>query len=406
MPKPTRAALPDLPLLRAWWSHRQGLDGSCSKATAAQVLERTGWARSVGGVGPYLTLHARAGLGRESVDASVGALELHELPSARGCTYVVPASDYALALRLSQAFGGTNELATAKKYCDVTDAEIDKLSDGIVKVLGKKKALDPKELKDELGDLVRSLGEVGKKRGLSTTLPIALGLLQSSGEIRRMPTNGRLDQQRYRYVRWTPNPTAKLELSAEEAHVELARRYFRWTGPATVAEFQWFSALGVKAAKAAIAPLGLVPLGPGDERLLFPEDLEALQAFKIPKDPQYALVSSIDGIVLLRRKVIDLLDPADLEHPVFVETATRAIGYLMDLPSHAILDRGRLIGLWEYDPEAESIAWTSFGKPTAALKKEVARVEAYVRDELGDARSFSLDSPASRAPRIASLRAS
>ena len=34
-----------------------------------------------------------------------------------------------------------------------------------------------------------------------------------------------------------------------ESFTELARRYFRWIGPATLAEFQWFAGLGVKAAK-------------------------------------------------------------------------------------------------------------------------------------------------------------
>ena len=34
------------PKLRAWWFHRQGLDGSLRDATPAQVLERAGWARS------------------------------------------------------------------------------------------------------------------------------------------------------------------------------------------------------------------------------------------------------------------------------------------------------------------------------------------------------------------------
>ena len=72
--------------LRAWWSHRQGLDGSLSGASAAEVLERSGWARSVGGVGPYLTLFARAQIGREAAEAAVKNLEIHELPAARGCT--------------------------------------------------------------------------------------------------------------------------------------------------------------------------------------------------------------------------------------------------------------------------------------------------------------------------------
>jgi hypothetical protein len=39
-----------------------------------------------------------------------------------------------------------------------------------------------------------------------------------------------------------------------------------------------------------------------------------------------------------------------------------------------------------------------------AVAAAVARTGAYVRDQLGDARSFSLDSPKSRAPRIAALR--
>ena len=65
--------------LRAWWSHRQGLDGTFDGKPAAEVLERTGWARSVGGVNPYLTLFARSGMAREAVDAGVADLALHEL---------------------------------------------------------------------------------------------------------------------------------------------------------------------------------------------------------------------------------------------------------------------------------------------------------------------------------------
>src|SRR4051794_10534177 len=77
--------------LQAWWWHRQGLDGSLQGKTAAEVLERSGWARSVAGVGPYLTLFSRAGIRRADADAAVAKLEIHELPAARGCTYLLPA---------------------------------------------------------------------------------------------------------------------------------------------------------------------------------------------------------------------------------------------------------------------------------------------------------------------------
>src|SRR5271165_1593143 len=83
----------------------RALMGASLEKNAAEVLSAAGWARSVAGVGPYLTLFSRAGLRRAEVDASLAAIEIHELPSARGCTYVLPASDYALALKVGQPFG-------------------------------------------------------------------------------------------------------------------------------------------------------------------------------------------------------------------------------------------------------------------------------------------------------------
>src|SRR5215813_7243327 len=133
--------------MRAWWSHRQGLDGSLQGASAASVLEQTGWARSVGGAGPYLTLFARAGLSREAVDAAVASLAIHELPAARGCTYVVPASDFSLALAAGEGFD--SEIKVAEKL-GVTAKEIDRLCDRIVDALGSGPK-DPDELRAAVG---------------------------------------------------------------------------------------------------------------------------------------------------------------------------------------------------------------------------------------------------------------
>jgi hypothetical protein len=388
--------------LRAWWSHRQGLDGLLRGKAPAAVLARSGWARSVGGVGPYLTLFARAGTSREAADAAVAALEIHELPSARGCTYVLPAKDFALGLKVGEAFGG-GEMKVATKL-GVTDKEIGKLCDAVLAALGND-ALDPDEIRQATGKASRSLGEEGKKKGLTTTLPIALGRLQTRGEIRRVPTNGRLDQQRYKYVRWRPSPLAGYNASLTDAYTELARAFFRWVGPATLGELQWFSALGVKASKQAVEPLCLVPVEEGSDRLLLPEDLKAWRAFDAPETPQYSLVSSLDPIAATRRDLQSLLDAKDHERSVVVDSGKRPMGGLSDLPSHAIFDRGRLIGLWEYDPEAKEIVWATLGiKPTKALTAAVEQTQSYVRDQLGDARSFSLDSPKSRLPRIQHLR--
>jgi hypothetical protein len=376
--------------LRAWWSYRQGLDGGLQGKAAPEVLERAGWARSVGGVNPYLTLYARAGISREAADAAAVRLEIYELPSARGCTYVLPVSDFALALKVGQAFNA-GDMSTARKL-GVTDKEVDKLCDAVQRaLLGRE--LDPDGLREAVGKAARSLGPEGQKKGISSTLPLALGRLQAEGHIRRVPVNGRLDQQRYKYTLWKPNPLDKFKLSAEEAYTELARRYFTWIGPASPAEFQWFSGLGVKAAKAAVEPLKLVPVEAGDARLMFAKDRDEFQSFQPPNQAQYRLVASIDALFLLRRHLTDVVAPGD----------HKRVG-MMDLNNHAIVDRGRLVGLWEYDPAAESIAWTSFGPKDKGLQAAVAQTERYVREQLGDARSFSLDSPKSRAPRIEALR--
>lgn len=358
--------------LRAWWAHRQGLDGRFAGQSAAEVLDRTGWARSIGGAAPYLTLFARAGLRRAEADRDLAKIEICELPSARGCTYVVPAADFPLALAAGQPFAD-DELKVARKL-GVSDGEIDKLRTAVLKALAAG-PLDPAELKKKLGDAVRNLGPEGVKKGLTTTLPVALGLLQSAGQIRRVPKNGRFDQQRYSYAAWKCQPKGSF--------TDLARRFFAWIGPATMAEFQTFAGLGVKAAKEAADPLKLAAVE--ENRLILPEDREAFLAYAVPKRPQYAVVSGLDGIGLFVSGFQDS------------EAAK--------VPGHAILDRGRLIGRWEFDTTTGTIAWALYGATAdKTLENAMRQMEAFVRDDLGDARSFSLDSPESRAPRIAALR--
>ncbi len=387
--------------LRAWWFHKQGLDGSLNGSSSQEVLKKTGWCRSVGGSNPYQTLFARNGSSREEIDKSVSKLEIYELPSARGCTYVVPASHYALALKLSQDFH--NDENVAVKYFRVTPKELDKLSDRVLKVL-EKGPQDPRQLKESLGDAVRNLGEAGKKKGMTTTLPIVLGKLQSSGKIRRVALNGRLDQQRYAYASWSPSPLDKFKLKSDEAYVELARLFFQWIGPASIKEFQWFSGLGVAAANLAIKPLKLVPVENGSDLLILADEVDDFQSFRAAKNPQYALLSCLDGLFLLRRNLSQLLDPKDGKRQVMVDKSLKSLIGVQDLPSNAIVDRGRIIGLWEFDAPKQQIVWNAFVPTDKKLKEVVAANEKFISEQLGDARSFSLDSPESRKSRIDALR--
>ncbi len=373
--------------------------GNGAGKSTAEILVETGWVRGLGGVAPYLALFARAGLSREAVDTAVAKLQIHELPAVRGCTYVVPSPDFALALKAGEPFGGA-EMRTAAKL-GVTEKEIAKLCEAVVKALAKE-PLDPDGIREATGPASRSLGEAGKKKGVTTTLPLALGKLQASGDIRRIATNGRLDQQRYRYALWKPSPFAKFKLTPDEVNIELARRFFNWAGPATLGEFQRFSALSLRASKTAIDALKLAPFD-GDRFMTRPHR-EEFESFKTPKQAHYTLVGNIDGMALFRRDLKDLLDAHDSSREVYADRGLKKLNTLDFLYSHAIFDRGRLVGLWEFDPAADAIEWAPFIPKNKDLERAVARTEEFVRAQLGDARSFSLDSPKSRAPRVEALR--
>ena len=158
----------DAKKLRSWWFHRQGLDGRLRGESASKVLGDTGWARSVGSAAPYLTLFSRGRLSRKAADAAVARLEIHELPSARGCTYAVPACDFALALKAASGFGDS-DLKVAYKL-GVTDKEIGKLCEAVVKALDKG-PLDPEQIREATGRHRAASAKKEKRRGLPPPCP-------------------------------------------------------------------------------------------------------------------------------------------------------------------------------------------------------------------------------------------
>lgn len=390
--------------LRGWWFEKQGLDRRWVGSSPREILARAGWARSVGGANPYLTVFARSEHRRPKIDADAQTTEIHELPCARGCTYVLPQDDFSLGLRVGRGFSEEAAMQTAVKFLGVTEAEVQNLCLKVLEAL-EDKALDPKEIKAAVGDSARHLGDEGKKRGQTTTLPLALGRLQQSGQIRRVPVEGRLDRQRYKYVLWPDSPKAEAEIGQEEAFGKLAQHYFEWIGPASVANFQWFSGLGVRAAKTAIESLELVPVEDGSDLLIFASEVHAFHRFERPETAQIALVSGLDSLMLLRRDVASFLDASDRERRMPGEKGIlKSVGSVMDLSNNALIDRGRLIGLWEFDPEEGKIVAYTFEPRSEAVEAEIARTEAFIRDDLGDCRTFSLDSPESRRPILEALR--
>ena len=158
--------------------------------------------------------------------------------------------------------------------------------------------------------------------------------------------------------------------------------------------------VSVKKAQAAIAPLGLRAMS--DQRWILPADVDRV---KVKPDHRVTLISSLDALFLLRRNVSDFVDAADAAREVRGEKHLDQLGGVTDLMFNAIMRGGRLTGLWEYDTTTESIAWISFTTKDKDTQDAVNQTETMIRAELQDARTFSLDSPKSRQPRIDWLRA-
>lgn len=391
------------PLLRAWSWHRQGLDGSLAGCDAADVLDAVGWARSIGGANTYLTLFARSGIRRAEADASLATQSIHELPTARGCTYVLPAKDYAWGLQMGHA--SAEAAVKVLMRLGVERQEIERLAQDVLEVLLRARgtaneALDPRGLKELLGGKVRGLGEEGRRKGASTTLPAALGLLQADGRIRRVPVNGRLDQQRYCYLAWELPASGE---SDEAARGRMLERFLSWTGGATLGQIRWFTAFTAGQAKKALQASGAVevPAATGEALWMLPADLGELTRFRAPEGEDIQLLSGSDSLVLLRRNAAGLFDDAGARAVQGMSGSALAA----DLSDHPIVDRGRIIGLWQYDPAAARIAWWTFEPASPGVLARIAQVQEWITQDLRDFRSFSLDSPNSRAKNIDRLDA-
>ena len=119
----------------------------------------------------------------------------------------------------------------------------------------------------------------------------------------------------------------------------------------------------------------------------------------MPADEDVQLLAGSDSLVLLRRNSSDAFDAAGRA----AVTGMGGSALAADLSDHPIVDRGRIIGLWQYDPENERIAWWTFEPASEKVLKRIAEVQAWIGEDLGDFRSFSLDSPKSRLKNIAAL---
>lgn len=393
---------------RRRWHHRQGL-AAPMRGAPAEIVAATSWPRTLGGVDAYLTLRARApGLGRAAIDAAIVSRDLQVVPAARGCIYIVPRDEVGLVLRIAEEpwrsrIGRELEKAGSswKEVEQVAAAAEAALRDGALTTDALRRSM-PK-------DAVRSLGEAGKKIGMSSPLPVALRLLEFRGSIERTLPGGRVDSERYEWRLAARSPFAGADIPADAAGrlAKLARIFFRGAAPATVKEFAEWAALSQRDARAAIESAGLLPLaieGYAEETFGFVEDRAEL-----PPAETIRLVSFQDSYLTDHGGPARLCDPAQHGRviPLWGSSKPSTLGEAKHMSLRPILIGDRVAGFWEYDPDRQQVAVGLFDgkKVPPPILAEAEALGTFIRDQLEHGRSFSLDTDDALRERAAFVQA-
>jgi hypothetical protein len=411
---PAPALTLSLDRVRAHWHRKQGL-AEPFQGSLEEMVAATGWVRTLGGADVYLAVRARVpGMRRQQLDEAVAQSRLQVIPAVRGCIYLVPRPEVPLVLRIAEEQYRKRAERDYEK-AGIAVSELADVGEAVLKAL-RKGPLSTDTLRKALPEgTVRSLGEKGKKVGLSTTLPPALRHLEFEGKVERTLEGGRVDTERYLWRLPAKNPFTGAKVPAEpvERHARIAETFFRQAGPVTVEHFTTWSALSQRDARAAMQKLPLVPVaveGISGEAYVLEEEIAVLRG-PAPATTSVSLLPGEDGYLAFHGGPGLLTDPKHhaREVPQWGNTKPGTIGEARHMAMRSVLDGDALVGLWEYDPDSESVVLSTFDplppkrrKAVQALAEDVA---AFLRDDVGHACSFSLDTMDAVRERAARLKA-
>ena len=345
----------------------------------ANVVDKAGWIPSAGGTGPYLSIRARIpGVNRQDVDdALFERMDILELPSVRDTAFLVPRADAGIALA-----AGRRSYAERLRKLPIDASELSALGKQILKTLGDDARTTDQLRRDLPPTSIRDLGDAGKRLGITSTLTATLKLLQAEGKLLRTNAERRLDGRTHLYRRWpaeidtTPPP---------DLNVALATRFLSWSAPSAIDDFAWWSGLGKRVAKEAMASIRV-----GDVRVAphRPDDTVILLPFR-------------DNLFGLHRGLATFIDDDSAE---VMDTSGKAIPAkdAEMLHHNAILAGGVLRGIWEFD--GERIVSKCFGKPPRGLDAAISEMETFIREQLGDHKYYAFDSGGTRAKRVEFVR--
>lgn len=380
----------------------QGLGDSRASSPSAAV-EATGFVRTLGGADVYVAVRARLPeLTRADLDRAVERSELQVVPAVRGCIYLVPRRHVALALTIAARLT-LPRVEREHAKAGIESGEIEQVASAVVETLSALGPTKTDALRRALPEgVVRSLGESGKKLGISSTLPPALRMLEFQGCIERTLEGGRLDSERYlwRVPRSNPLAGARFGERPHELAAELAPIFFGAAGLATPKEFAAWTGLTLRDAQAGMAQADLLPVAvEGQPERYFAAAWVADRIDSLGRATEAtALLPFEDNLTALHCGPQLLIDSEHyaLEVPVWGSRSARTpLGTARHMSLRSVVADGRIAGFWEFDPESGEVVlgWLETPREASrrALEPRAHSLAAFLTKDIGHGRSFSLD---------------
>ncbi|MGI9629189.1 MAG: DNA glycosylase AlkZ-like family protein [Longimicrobiales bacterium] len=397
----TRIALEEA---RRIWFGAQALPGAA--VSPQEAVDAAGYIRTLGGIDVYLALSARvAGLKRETVNRAVAAGDLRVVPTVRGCIYLVDRSEVPWSLRIADLLSRKRRSREYEKS-GIRDGELDGLGSSVLDAL-EGGPLSTNDLRKALGDQPRSLGELGRKVGISSTLPPALRELEFSGRVERTLPGGRLDSERYEWGVATEDPfEGDFTDDPTQIHSHLAKKFFGAIGVGSVDRFASWAGIGKRDARAAADSLGLERI---EVEGLEVDFLAAPGALELTGSTGVAFLPFADNLTQLQASVGQLVDRRHhhLPVPTWGPSKGKTLGTAAHMAFRSVVVDGELVAVWEFDPDSGRVVVGRFRPLEARVDKmiaaEAAEVTAFLADELGRATSFSIDTEADLRRRTAQI---
>ena len=320
---------------------------------AAQVVERMGaiQAQDIRAAKWAVGLRMRTP-SLEAVRQALDTGRILRLHVMRPTWHYIPAKDvkWMAALSAKSMFAGI--LSWAKQY-GVREEDYRRNKPGVEAELDGRH-LTVQEITERLNAKGTGIDE--------TTVKLYLGLAEAEGTV----CSGAEKAGKHTYALICQRVPDAAELTREEALAELARRYFRSHGPAAPEDFLWWSGLGVRDARNAVASLGQEILSDrynGREMLVHASSPGLTEDAGPGSKGILRFLPPFDEYLISDKNRLDCIREAHTQH------AYNNFGIFQPV----ILHNGRITGNWRKGPKKGTFDTTFFPGCRPAAQKLIEK---------------------------------